>query len=97
MLREHAAYGKISPTLTYGYGILRIQDPSISDSVLLGHQGFAYGCADGAFWEEGSGRMVIFLNGGASEARKGRLGSCNYDILKWALRKEMPAWYRSAK
>ena len=38
--------------------------------------------------------MVLFLNGGASEARRGRLGLCNYDVLKWALRKEMPEWSR---
>ena len=92
MTEKHAVYGAISPTLTYGLGILRIQDPSLSNSVLLGHQGFAYGCADGAFWEESTGRMILFLNGGASEARTGRLGLCNYEILRWALRREMPTW-----
>ncbi|MBQ9211961.1 MAG: beta-lactamase family protein [Clostridia bacterium] len=94
MTQKQAAYGKISPTLSYGWGILRIVDASLSSSVILGHQGFAYGCADGAFWEEKTGRMVLFLNGGASEARKGRLGVCNYDLLRWALRKEMPQWSR---
>lgn len=97
MTRPHASYGSASPTLTYGLGLLRIQDPSISHATILGHQGFAYGCADGAFWEEGTGRMILFLNGGASEARRGRLGLCNEDILKWALRKEMPQWSGSAK
>lgn len=96
MLRRHAVYGKSSPALSYGLGILRIQDPSISDSVILGHQGFAYGCADGAFWEESTGRMLIQLNGGASEARKGRLGLYNAEMMKWAFRKEMPNWYRSS-
>ena len=94
MIRRHADYGKASPTLSYGLGLLRIQDPTLSSSLLLGHQGFAYGCADGAFWEESTGKMVLFLNGGASEARRGRLGLCNYDVLKWALRKEMPEWSR---
>lgn len=94
MIRKHAEYGQISPTLSYGLGILRIQDRSLSDSLIFGHQGFAYGCADGAFWENGTNRMVLFLNGGASEARKGRLGLCNYDLLKWAFRKEMPQWSR---
>ena len=92
MRQRHAVYGKSSPTLSYGYGLLRIEDASLSDSVLYGHQGFAYGCADGAFWEESTGRSVIFLNGGASEARRGRLGLCNYDVLHWALREEMPSW-----
>ena len=92
MKQEQASYGKADPSLSYGLGILIIRDSSLSDSRILGHQGFAYGCADGAFWEENTGRTVIFLNGGASEARRGRLGVCNYDILKWALREEMTEW-----
>lgn len=90
--REHAAYGALSPTLSYGFGMLRISDPSLSGSVIYGHQGFAYGCVDGAFWEESTGRSVIMLNGGAGEARTGRLGLLNRDILRWAFRKELPAW-----
>jgi len=92
MKQRHAVYGPLSPTLSYGLGLLLIEDPGISSSRILGHQGFAYGCADGAFWEEDTGRVVLFLNGGASEARRGRLGLCNEQILRWALRKEMPQW-----
>ena len=92
MSREHASYGSLSPTLSYGLGLLIIQDPVLSSSRLLGHQGFAYGCVDGAFWEEDTGRVIIMLNGGASEARTGRLGLLNRDLLYWALRKEFPAW-----
>ncbi len=92
MCAQHAAYGALSPTLSYGYGLLRISDPSVSDSLILGHQGFAYGCADGAFWEADTGRSVIMLNGGSSEARVGRLGLLNRDLLRWAFRKELQAW-----
>ncbi|MBR5345513.1 MAG: serine hydrolase [Clostridia bacterium] len=92
MTREHAVYGQISPTLSYGLGLLIIKDPKLSSGRILGHQGFAYGCADGAFWEEGTSRQVVFLNGGCSEARSGRLGVANRDVLRWALRKELPAW-----
>ncbi len=92
MRREHAHYGTLSPTLSYGLGLLIIRDPQLSPFRLLGHQGFAYGCADGAFWEEDTGCMVITLNGGASEARCGRLGRLNRDLLAWALGKEFPAW-----
>lgn len=92
MLRQQASYGALSPTLSYGLGLLMIQDPALSASRILGHQGFAYGCADGAFWEESSGNLILFLNGGASEARVGRLGLCNRDLLRWALRKEFPRW-----
>lgn len=92
MVRQHAAYGHISPTLSYGLGTLIIQDSSLSSSRILGHQGFAYGCADGAFFEESTGNIVIFLNGGCSEARTGRLGLANYDLLRFALKKEFPQW-----
>jgi len=91
MTREHARYGSLSPTLSYGLGLLIIQDPRLSASRLLGHQGFAYGCVDGAFWEESSGTMILSLNGGASEARHGRLGLVNEDMIFWALRRELPA------
>ena len=92
MCALHASYGALSPTLSYGYGLLRISDPSISESLILGHQGFAYGCVDGAFWEADTGRSVIMLNGGSSEARTGRLGLLNRDLLRWAFRKELPSW-----
>ena len=92
MTRPHAFYGKASPTLSYGLGLLIINDPYLSESRILGHQGFAYGCADGAFWEESTGRMMITLNGGCSEARKGRLGSFNRDLARWAFRKELVSW-----
>lgn len=92
MIRQQADYGRSSPTLAYGLGMLIIRDPALSDGRIIGHQGFAYGCADGAFWEEDTGRQVLFLNGGCSEARAGRLGVANRDVLRWALRKEMAAW-----
>lgn len=92
MKRKHSEYGRLSPTLSYGLGLLRIEDRRLSDNVIYGHQGFAYGCADGAFWEERSGRVMITLNGGCSEARVGRLGLANRDLLFWAFRKELPLW-----
>lgn len=81
-----------TPTRTYGLGLVLLTRPEISEHRLLGHQGFAYGCVDGAFIEEGTGRLVVFLNGGASEARTGKLGLVNRDVLTWAFRKEFPAW-----
>ena len=92
MTSQHASYGRLSPGLAYGLGLLMIRDSSFSDGRILGHQGFAYGCADGAFWEENTGRLIITLNGGCSEARKGRLGSANADLIRWAFRKELPSW-----
>jgi len=87
MTTRHAA----TSTRIYGLGLVLLKREWIQGR-MLGHQGFAYGCVDGAFVEEGTGRMVIFLNGGASEARSGRLGLVNQDVLRWALTKEMPSW-----
>lgn len=81
-----------TPTRTYGLGLVLLNRSGISEHRLLGHQGFAYGCVDGAFIEEGTGRKVIFLNGGASEARDGKLGLVNQDVLTWAFQKEFPTW-----
>ena len=92
MTAAHASYGDIAPTLSYGLGLLLINDPALSPRRILGHQGFAYGCVNGAFYEEGTGRRVVLLNGGASEARLGRLGRINRDILRWAFREDNDAW-----
>lgn len=92
MKKETARYGSISPTLAYGHGLLIIRDKSISSSAIFGHQGFAYGCVDGAFWEESTGNIVVSLNGGCSEARTGRLGIANRDLCRYAFRKEIPSW-----
>ncbi|MDD6051681.1 MAG: serine hydrolase [Clostridiales bacterium] len=92
MMAEMCRVQSATPTRTYGLGLVLLNRPGISDRRLLGHQGFAYGCVDGAFIEEGTGRKVVFLNGGASEARQGKLGLVNRDVLTWAFRKEFPAW-----
>ena len=92
MKRKQASYGPISPTLSYGKGLLIIRDRRISGSVIYGHQGFAYGCVDGAFWEESTGNIVVSLNGGCSEARVGRLGIVNRDLCRFAFREEIPSW-----
>ena len=80
------------PIRRYGLGLVLLHREDISPYPLLGHQGFAYGCVDGAFIEPETGRAMVFLNGGASEAREGRLGLCNRDLLRWALGKELPRW-----
>lgn len=92
MMAEMTRVQSSTPTRTYGLGLVILNRPEISERRLLGHQGFAYGCVDGAFIEEGTGRKVVFLNGGASEVRTGKLGLVNRDVLTWAFRKEFPEW-----
>lgn len=92
MQRQVSSYGPASPTLSYGSGLLLIHDKTISSGIVYGHQGFAYGCVDGAFWEESTGNILISLNGGCSEARIGRFGKANLDLCRYAFRKELPSW-----
>ncbi len=92
MQQQVSSYGPVSPTLSYGNGLLLIRDKSISSGIVYGHQGFAYGCVDGAFWEDKTGNILISLNGGCSEARIGRLGIANLDLCRFAFRKELPLW-----
>ena len=91
MRTAHASYGALSPTLCYGLGLLLLEDPRLAPGTVYGHQGFAYGCVDGAFFTE-DGRTLVHLNGGASEARSGRLGLLNRDLVRWAWTEEFPAW-----
>ena len=91
MHRVHAVYGRRSPTLSYGLGLLFVKDPRLSPHRLLGHQGLAYGCVDGAFFEENTDTTVVLLNGGCSEARVGMLTCSNHDLIAFALR-EVRAW-----
>ena len=92
MTRVHAQYGAISPDMAYGLGLIFQQDAQLPGARITGHQGYAYGCVDGAFLDLNTGRQVIALNGGASEARDGRMGLINRDLLRWALGKELPQW-----
>lgn len=92
MKQDVISYGDVSPTLSYGHGLLIVRDRRISDSTVYGHQGFAYGCVDGAFWEESTGNILLSLNGGCSESRSGRFGTANLDLCRWAFRKELPVW-----
>ena len=92
MKQETTRYGAIAPSLTYGHGLLRIRDRRITDNLVIGHQGFAYGCVDGAFWEESTGNLMISMNGECSEARTGRIGTVNMDLCKFAFREEIPTW-----
>lgn len=92
MTRVHADYGALSPDMSYGLGLIFQKDAALPHARITGHQGYAYGCVDGAFLDMATGRQVIFLNGGASEARDGRMGLINRDVLRWALGKELPQW-----
>ncbi|MDO4483137.1 MAG: serine hydrolase [Clostridia bacterium] len=92
MMRIRSDYGEASPGMHYGLGLVIYHDEALPGRTFIGHQGFAYGCVDGAFFDAQSGDRVISLNGGASEARAGRMGLLNVDVIRWAFGKELPGW-----
>jgi len=75
----HAEYGVQSPNLAYGLGFLIVR----GKETLYGHQGFAYGCVNGMFFSEESGKALVSLNNGADEMRSGRMGHLNQELIDW--------------
>jgi CubicO group peptidase (beta-lactamase class C family) len=78
-----ASYGKNAPYASHCLGLVAMDDPSLHTGRLYGHQGFAYGAAEGIFYEETTRNGFVFLNSGASEARKGHLALVNRDLVHW--------------
>ncbi len=80
-----ASYGKSAPHTRHCLGLVAVDDPALAAGRLYGHQGFAYGAAEGVFFSEFTGNGFVFLNSGASEARRGHLALVNRDLILWAL------------
>lgn len=70
--------------MRYGMGLLKIEDTSVCPKPLWGHQGFAYGAVNGAFFDESCNGFVC-LNSGTSEQRRGHLSVLNLDLIKQIL------------
>ncbi len=83
-----AAYGKHGPHALHCIGLVAVEDPALHTGRLYGHQGFAYGAAEGVFYQPSTGNGFVFLNSGASEARYGHLACVNRDLIVWALGKD---------
>lgn len=81
-------YGKNAPHAQHCIGLVALDDPSLQTGRLYGHQGFAYGAAEGIFFQPSTGNGFVFLNSGASEARQGHLACVNRDLILWALSKD---------
>ena len=73
--------------LRHGMGLLKLDDSAIVKKPLWGHQGFAYGAANGVFFdEEGSG--FACLNSGVSEQRQGHLAVINRELIRLFFQEE---------
>ena len=67
--------------LTHGMGMLTLDDPRVSNRVIYGHQGFAYGAVNGVFLTEDGDGFTSFTSG-ASEQRRGHLSLLNQDLIR---------------
>lgn len=85
MRRPQAALGKRDPALRQGIGLFILEDPTVSARPLYGHQGMAYGAVHMLFMSPESGRGLISLTRGASEAREHIIADLNKDLLRWWL------------
>lgn len=92
-IREMTSLHSATATRKYGLGLVILERQDISSSRITGHQGFAYGCVDGMFAEEETGRQVIMLNGGCSELREGKLAQSNREFMQFGFR-EMDSWQK---
>ena len=69
------------PALTQGLGMFILRDAAICDRPLYGHQGMAYGAVHMLFLDLESGRGIISLTTGASEARSHIMADINRALL----------------
>lgn len=76
------AYPDESIRLWHGLGVLIINDPKVSKSRVIGHQGFAYGCVNGLFYNETTLDGFASMNSGSSELRNGHMGCINMALIR---------------
>ena len=70
--------------MRHGMGLLVVDDPRLSSRRLWGHQGFAYGAVNGAFFDE-EGNGYALLTSGVSEQRRGHMACVNRDFVRFFL------------
>ena len=70
------------PHLKLGPGLFILEDPDICDFKLYGHQGMAYGAVHMLFMDVKTGRGLISLTTGASEAREYIIADVNRALLR---------------
>lgn len=68
--------------MAHGMGLLVLDDRRVSDHILYGHQGFAYGAVNGVFFDD-AGNGFVSLNSGASEQRLGHLSLLNQKLIQF--------------
>ncbi len=77
-----ARFGKRAPDLSEGIGTFILKNKNISDHVVYGHQGLAYGAVHGLFYDPIAERGFVMLSTGVSEARNGVITDINADLIR---------------
>lgn len=85
------SFGRKKQRLKQGLGLFGLWDDPVYPGQLYGHQGKAYGAVHAAFFEPKTGRGMIFLSTGISEARAGFLADAVCDLLRFSFREDIPA------
>lgn len=75
------AYPKQARHLQHGIATLIVEDERIFPHKLYGHQGFAYGAVNGAFYDVEGEKAFVFLNAGTREWRNGHFAKSTEAIL----------------
>lgn len=65
----------------HGMGLFKVEDDTVANRAVYGHQGFAYGAVNGLFFDD-EGNGFACLNSGVSEARSGHLALFYRDLLR---------------
>ncbi len=82
MRRPLASFGRGRQVLDQGLFLFGLSDAGIARGRLYGHQGKAYGAVHAAFFDEETGRGMVFFSTGISEAREGFLADAVCDLLR---------------
>ncbi len=85
MVSPSVPWNRKKPSLFYGLGLMKVKNPSIHSQELWGHQGFAYGVAQGLFYSPKTDQGLISLNNGSSLYRKNHLSALSLDLIQLLL------------
>lgn len=75
------AYPNQARHLHHGIATLIVEDEHIFPRKLYGHQGFAYGAVNGAFYDVEGEKAFVFLNAGTREWRNGHFAKSTEAML----------------
>ncbi|MDY5731531.1 MAG: serine hydrolase domain-containing protein [Eubacteriales bacterium] len=83
MQSARVVYPKKERHLEHGLATLIVKDSRIYKGTLYGHQGFAYGAVNAAFYDVQAQKAFVFLNAGTREYRNGHFSHVTEKVLRY--------------